>query len=948
MYFKLLLMGLLLPASYLAAQEFTGRVSDSTGAIVVKATITAHNVDANTDISTVSTSSGTYTIPYLKPGTYTVSAGAGGFERMLRTGIDLQVGQTATVNFVLRVGHATESVTVNGDTLVDFAKSDIGEVVENTRVTELPLDGRDPNMLSILNAGVNWSGNIAYQRPFDDTMENLSINGGGASYNALLLDGVSNEAAGTNNTSNSKIAYQPPIDAVQEFKIVTNPYDAQYGRLAGGVMDMDLKTGTNKVHGDAYEFARRTFLDANTWQNNDLGLPTPKMSWNQYGAELDGPVSLPKVYKGQDRTFFLLQYENFHEIQPVTIVTSVPDPAWITGDFSNLTWYNGSAGAYQPITIYDPLTYDPTTNTRQAFGGNKINRTLDPVATKIMSFYPKPNLTPAQGTNPFANNYDVQAGMSDQYRNVLAKIDHNFSAKDRASLRYGYWERYENGSTNGMPGAISEGSEPHGERAHTFAVQETHTVSPRFLLDFRGVVAIRADFQNTSPAYNSANLGWNDTGMGTAAATSFPYMEMSEFAYIGDEAAGNGNALAGNTQHVSNSLSMLPTFTLVKGQHTMHGGLDVRFMQSAVTQAGGGAQFWVDRQWTQSNYVGSQWTNDSGNSFASLLLGNPSSGNLFLNTQTLWSQHYWAPFFQDDWKVSRKLTLNLGVRYDLNPSALERGNQGDYAFSTTAINPINSEVNPALLPNGGPVLGGIQFLGVNGNPRSTYPLTKTNFQPRVGLAYALDNKTVVRGGFGETFRNPQNGPNTLGYSSTTAYVPTLDGGKTPDAANSLSSLGGPFASGISLPTGNKQGMRTDLGQGPWFLNPHYKVPSYWSFSAGVERQFLQHDTVSINYVGSRSYNVDSADNINHVSAASELPCNPDLGGDPSTCDHDYPTNPFQGIDGFQGSSYYSSSTIQAVNLSRPFPEFGEIGICLTQVGPTGCGFVFSFASGWMI
>jgi hypothetical protein len=381
MYFKLLLMGLLLPASYLAAQEFTGRVSDSTGAIVVKATITAHNVDANTDISTVSTSSGTYTIPYLKPGTYTVSAGAGGFERMLRTGIDLQVGQTATVNFVLRVGHATESVTVNGDTLVDFAKSDIGEVVENTRVTELPLDGRDPNMLSILNAGVNWSGNIAYQRPFDDTMENLSINGGGASYNALLLDGVSNEAAGTNNTSNSKIAYQPPIDAVQEFKIVTNPYDAQYGRLAGGVMDMDLKTGTNKVHGDAYEFARRTFLDANTWQNNDLGLPTPKMSWNQYGAELDGPVSLPKVYKGQDRTFFLLQYENFHEIQPVTIVTSVPDPAWITGDFSNLTWYNGSAGAYQPITIYDPLTYDPTTNTRQAFGGNKINRTLVPVAT---------------------------------------------------------------------------------------------------------------------------------------------------------------------------------------------------------------------------------------------------------------------------------------------------------------------------------------------------------------------------------------------------------------------------------------------------------------------------------------------------------------------------------------------------------------------------------------
>jgi len=923
-YFKLLLLGFLLPASYLAAQEFTGSVSDTTGAIVVKATITARNVNTNTDISTVSTTSGTYTIPYLKPGNYTVSAVAPGFEKMLRTGLVLQVGQSATVNFVLRVGKATETVTVSGDSLVDFAKSDVGEVVENTRVTELPLNGRDPDMLSLLNAGVNWSGNIANQRPFDDTMKNLSINGGGASYNALLLDGVSNEAASTNNTSNSKIAYQPPIDAVQEFKIVTNPYDARYGRLAGGAMDMDLKTGTNKINGDAYEFARRTFLDANTWQNDNLKLPTPKMSWDQYGAELDGPVSLPKVYKGQDKTFFLLQYENFKEVQPVTIVASVPDPNWINGDFSNLTWYNGKAGVYQPITIYDPLTYNPVTNARTAFPENKINRTLNPVATKIMSYYPKPNLTPAQGTNPFANNYTVQAGTSEHYRNVLAKVDHNFSANDRASLRYGYWERYENGSSNGMPGVISEGSQPLGQRAHTFAIEETHTISPNFLLDFRGVVAVRADFQNLSPAFNSSELGWDDTGMGTAAANSFPYIEPSEFAYIGDEASGNGNGLAGNTEHVANSLSLLPTFTWIKGQHTMHGGLDARFMQEAVTRAGGGAQFWVDRQWTQSNYIAADWDSASGNSFASLLLGNPSSGNLFINTQTFWSQHYWAPFFQDDWKVSKKLTLNLGIRYDLNPSARERGNQGDYAFNTTSINPVDSLVNHADMPNGESVLGGVTFLGANGNPSSTYALTKTNIQPRAGFAYALNDKTVVRGGIGETFRNPQNGPNTLGYSSTTAYVATLDGGKTPVAADSLSS---PFASGVSNPTGNTLGMETDLGQGPWFLNPKYKVPSFWNYSLGVERQFLQHDTLSINYVGSRAYNVDSSDNINHIPASAEIPCNPDLGGNPSLCDNastGYVANPFQNVKAFQGSGYYSASTIQALNLSRPLPAFGEV------------------------
>jgi len=215
----LLLLSLILPATFLAAQEFTGRISDSGGAVLPKAAVIAHNLDTNVDTTTVSTKSGDYTIPYLIPGNYTVSAQANGFEKGLRTGIVLQAGQTATVNFQLTVGRATETVIVQGDALVDFGKADIGEVVENTRVTELPLNGRDPDMLSILNAGAIWTGSIQWQRPFDDTQSNLSINGGGSGQNELMLDGTSNEAAGTNNTGNSKIAYVPPVDAVQEFGI---------------------------------------------------------------------------------------------------------------------------------------------------------------------------------------------------------------------------------------------------------------------------------------------------------------------------------------------------------------------------------------------------------------------------------------------------------------------------------------------------------------------------------------------------------------------------------------------------------------------------------------------------------------------------------------------------------------------------------------------------------
>src|ERR1035437_2902331 len=346
----LFVLGFLLSASFLAAQECTGLVTDSTGAVLPKATVTAHNLGTNVDTATVSTASGNYTIPYLKPGDYVVSAQATGFEKGLHTGINLQVGQISTVNFALGIGRATETITIQGDTLVDFGKADTGEVVENTRVTELPLNGRDPGMLSILSAAALWTGSPQYQRPFDDTQANLSINGGGAGNTALMLDGISNTASTANNTGNAKIAYVPPVDSVQEFKTITNPYDAKFGLMAGGVEDVTLKSGTNGIHGDVYEYLRRTWLDANTWQNdwaisratpgtNLKQFITPPMKWDQYGAELDRPVVLPKFYNGRDKTFFTMQYENWHEIEPNTIVESVPSPQWINGDFSNLVYW---------------------------------------------------------------------------------------------------------------------------------------------------------------------------------------------------------------------------------------------------------------------------------------------------------------------------------------------------------------------------------------------------------------------------------------------------------------------------------------------------------------------------------------------------------------------------------------------------------------------------------
>lgn len=927
-------------------QEFTGRVTDPSGAVVAQATVIAHNTETGVNTTTTTTSSGDYTIPYLIPGHYSISVKAPGFETGVHLGLVLQVDQTATVNFTLKIGATSETVTVNADAILDIAKADNGEVVENTRVTELPLNGRDPGMLSILAPGAIWTGSPQWQRPFDDTQQNLSVNGGGSGNVALMLDGVSNSASPVNNSGSAQISYVPPVDSVQEFKMVTNPYDAQYGLMAGGVEDVTLKAGSNKLHGSVYEYARRTWLDADTWQNDYYvkkaiasGTPanspslaefeTPPMKWDQYGAEVNGPVYVPKIYHGQNKSFFALGYENWHEIEPNTLVESVPSPSWINGDFSNLVYWNGNS--YSPINLYDPQTiqqnaqgtwvrqlFGPNDSVSPSSGANIIPASrINPAAQAIMKLYPAPNTTPPNGTNPFANNYTVTGPDVDRYRNVLGKWDQNWSAKDRFSLSYGYWERVEVRSYDGFTGPEQEGQLPHGERTHTFTLDETHAFTPQLLLDFRANLGVRADYSVNGPAFDPTTLlGWTSAqaqAMGPAAAAEFPYLDISEFASMGTNS---------NGQSVKNSLSLFPTATWIKNRHTIHAGLDLRFWQIGYDIVGGGNNFWIDRTWTQKN-CGScgSWEQQDGNSIASFLLGNPTSGSDSINIKTYWSSSYWAPFVQDDWKFNRKLTLNLGVRWDFLPGETERHNQGDYAFNTTAVNPINSLVS---VPGFAQLLGGPTFLG-NGNPRSVYTATKTAIQPRVGIAYAFNDKTVLRGGFGESMRSPQNAPNSAGYSQSTSYLandPSYPGSVYPNLANQINN---PYAS-VLQPTGSSLGMLTQLGQGPWFLNPHYTIPSFWNYSVGVERQFLSHDMVNISYVGSRLYNGDSSENINRedYKAIEALNCNPDQGGIWENCNNDNVPNPFQGISAFNGSGYYTASTISGLNYSRPMPEWGDI------------------------
>lgn len=901
-------------AKVVVGQEFTGRVVDPTGATITKASVTVRNLLTNEVFTTQTNNSGVYTVPYLKAGQYSVTATAKGFETLVKNDITLEVGKTGVVNFALAVGAAATTVTVEANVDLDLDKADRGEVVENTRVTELPLNGRDAEMLTELNAGVTWTGSLQYQRPFDSTQTNTAINGGGSANNILNLDGIANDSGGIHNTSSGKdqnvTGYIPPVDAVQEFKIVTNPYDAQYGRGQGGVEDIVLKAGTNKLHGDAYEFARRTWLDSDTYQNDfyraqGTTVAKPQHKLDQYGAELDGPLVLPRLYNGHDKTFFVLQFENWNERVPSTLVTSVPDPAWLTGDFSNLTYWTGSA--YAPVTIYDPLSPNPAART--AFKGNIIpSSRFNANGLSLLSYYPKPNATPPQGTNPYANNYVTPNPTTDTYRNLLGKLDHNFGEKDRFTLRYGYWERWEVTSANGMPGLAKNGSEPFGQHGPTFATDWVHTFSPSLIFDLRGSVIVHENEYNSGPQnFPMSSLGWDAGQLGT----HMPGLSISGFASMG-----NGGA---NTD-VENTAALLPSVTWIKRNHTIHAGADLRDIQMAIKSTQDGPNFSVGAGWTQANYSASSAS--AGNSVASMLLGYVDGGGTSTISQQYWTRRYFAPFVQDDWKVTHKLTLNLGIRYDINTPPLERHNRTDYAFDPTIVNPVDSLVNHSLIPGGGKILGGVTFAGVNGNPRTYYAQEWNNIQPRAGFAYALTNRLVARGGIGEMFKNPVPGGNTLGWTSNTSFVSSYDGGKTP--ANTLTN---PFPNGVVEPTGNTTGPLTDLGQGPWFINPHYKAPGIWQFSGGIQQELLKNDTLEFSYVGSRGFNQDSQDDINHWAAWYQATCNIEMGGSHGNCDDSnagYSQNPFQNISAFVGSGYYSAPTIQFGNFTRPNPAFGSV------------------------
>lgn len=941
-----------------SGQEFratiTGTVTDFSKAVIPNAVVTVHNLDTDESRAVKTNADGIYRVPYLHPGQkLEVFAEAPGFKRSTYPTVVLSVSQTQTANFALQIGGTDQQVTVNSEGYqvgLDTEKADIGTVIDNKTVTQMPLNGR--NALSLLDylpgvtneggAGTEGQANNMYNYSF------YTVNGTPAQSTDYNIDGMPNNALPWYSASSASTV--PTVDALQEFKVVTSPYDAQNGRTAAGVVSMELKSGTNSIHGSAYEFAKRGYMDANSWANNNQGYPRGGHTEDQYGFELDGPVYIPHIYNGRDRTFFMFSYERLKQILPVFQTFDVPNAAWIQGDFSNFVDASGAL-----IPVFDPATATTNDPTRQIFqnSAGQYNHVdpnrLNPIAVNVVKSLvsaAKPSSSRFPGELPWEQIYINTTPYISHSVNYILKIDQILGSKDHVS---GNWIRSTNPQTSPEtpPNVPWFNGSDFTEYHMGGGADWVHTFSSSMLSDVH--FSYQRYWRTDGPPAEGLNYDPTQLGFSPALVNQLPLKKGFPIVNFNMQQQATGNGDGYNNwltmsrdfyYFVNDSYSLAPTITWNKNKHSIRIGLDARNSHSIQNFWGNNfMQINSDGQAT-SEYWNQNASNDipslpdgtalsqstSGNTVLDFLIGQPTGApngtpGVAVTNQVFpyitW--HYYAPWIQDDWKITPTLTLNLGFRYDLNGPPAVRHNALNTGFDFNAVNPVDALVSHAGLPT---LKGGITFPGTSGG-NLPWARDYTKWQPRVGFAWQARPGTVLRGGAGRTVINSVDTPRETGYTYNPVYVNSPDGGRTyyPD------NLTNPYPNGIPAIPGASLGLLTNVGQSVGFINPNYKLPTVINGSVGLE-QVMPHDgKVEIGYVMSRGYGMDKT----YTGTDSNLPlyrsCNATLG----TASNPYPqgmcqnltTNPFHGVAGVTGSLGANAKT-SLYQLARPYPQFTGI------------------------
>ncbi|WP_263350364.1 TonB-dependent receptor [Acidicapsa acidisoli] len=892
-----------LAASTMSAQEtratLSGTVFDPSSATIVGATLKLTNIATGVSATATSNTDGQYRFLFVDPGTYTLSTEAQGFQTFVENGIVLNVSQASTIDVRMALGSQSSTVTVTSDQpLLETEKSDRGVVLSTSQVEEVPLAVRNPIELVEAVPGVTQVTQRYDLLPFTNSGNSAySFNGMNGDATENLLDGAPNDMLYTTNA----LAYIPAVDAVAEFKAITAPFDAQYGRNGGGVISVATKSGTNAFHGTAYDFINRPWLFANTYANDAAHVKKSNQSLNEYGYTLGGPVRIPHIYNGTDKTFFFNSWEGYNELINLVTGTSVPTALQRQGDFSQT--FNSSG---QLITIYDPNSGHLVNGvwTRDPFPGNKIPANeIDPVGQALANAYPLPN-TNQNATVNWQNNY-LGNNVTDDgpFHNVLARIDHTFSDREKMYVRYAWNKAYITGNSNNLPGIGADLRD--GTKVNNDVVADSVSVlTPNVVLDLRA--SLTRWTQNFLP---NNWTSFNGTDIGLPAATVaqfqsphwFPYTTVTNYQYLGSS---SGNIVFEPTT----ALTAEPTLILTKGRESIKFGLDWRWTRfDDFTGAYGGGTFGITPGFTQQNYLVSDPL--SGNSIASMLVGGAATGEADVLPKPYYSLVYYGLWVQDDIKLTPRLTVNAGLRYDIQTPITDRHNQLTHGFDFAGVNPISAAI-------GQNVYGGLGFVGVGGNSRSPFNVDLTSFQPRFGAAYRLRTDIALRGGWGIFYVPQYSQASSSGFSQTTPYVGTLNNGET--IANPLSN---PFPSGILAPTGSSAGLATLNGKNPSFSDPSGRIGHVQVFSFGLQKEFPARITLDLAYAGSRANQIPVQGlNIDALTAANLALGNSDLGGSSSYLTKQVP-NPFQGL---LPTTSLNGPTISRQQSLLPFPEFTSV------------------------
>jgi len=885
----------------------TGTVKDATGAVLPHAEVALINVNTNEKRIQVTNSEGGYVFPAMQPGTYRLEAQLQGFKRFVRDQLAVEVQQRLEIEIVLHIGTTSESVTVKEETpLLQPTTSSLGQVVDNRKILDLPLVGRNTLGLIGLTAGAQPVGQFggvpartnAYNQGF------FSTSGSQVLTNETLIDGAPANAALFNAP-----AYVPVVDAVQEFKVQTNSLSAEFGRTGGGVVNIIMKSDGNELHCSLYEFFRNDALDANNWFNNRAGRPKPHNTFNQFGGTAGGTITIPRLYQGRDKSFWFFSYEGLRERRGLTQLFTVPTPEQLQGNFSHT--FN-SAG--QLIRIFNPFTMRPDPNNsgrfiHDPFPDNRIPANLiDSVAAKVRSLWPAPNTAGDPRTG--ANNFIGQGSAPNTQDQFTVRLDHTIRVKHKLAGRFSYSDVgrgavdfFGNGAGFVNPGG---GGVPLVFNARNFSFDYNYTFSPTLLWNFRyGFVR---QFVGKTPALTGLDLttiGFSQEFNRQVFLHAIPAFQPSGFRALAP-------ATSDLIQRADNTHAWQGNLTKVLTKHEIKAGVDLRFIPvNELQPSAPQGVFNFDGRFTSEDPL--RATATSGFSVASFLLGLPSSGSMDFNPAISISNKYYGVYFQDDIKLNPKLTLNLGLRYELETPRNERFNRLSW-FDPEVASPLGPQAGIAGLR------GGLQFVGVDGHSRRQKETDKNNWGPRFGFAYSLNPKTVVRGGYGVFFL-PTTGDDTgrnlggEGYFANTSFLSSLDGGITP--ADRLSN---PFPRGVAQPPGNSLGLLTLVGQDITTVLRTDRSAYAQEWNLNIQRELPGNLLFDMAYAGNKGAKLPINIQLNQL---------PDQYLALGSALLDQVPNPFYPL---IKVGVLSQPKVARGQLLRPFPQFGAINLRGVRAG----------------